>query len=412
MLGKLTTLETLRFGVDLKLSKKISTVVKQKIISDITQVLNLEKCLSTRVEKLSGGEKKRLSIGVELITNPPAMFFDEPTSGLDSVSCVQVVTHLRDLAHSGRTVICVIHQPSSRILELFDDLYVLSEGQCVYSGAVDGIIEAFQKAGYNCPQYYNRADFALEVASREKQENFEELVENERKKYMSTFDNNQESHEELTYVSKSESPESTHKLVQQRNRKLIYPISTWNQFLILSRRALLCTYRDFFFAQLRIITHIVVGVLLGLVFYDIGSDAAKVLTNISCLFFFLLFIFFANSMPTALSYPSETSVFLREHLNNWYSLGSYFASKIIADLPLQIIGPSIFILCGYFLSGQPHDENRFAMMWMICFLMAIRKKGVKILHDVSGKFNSGKLTAILGPSGAGKTTLLNVLSGF
>lgn len=150
------------------------------------------------MEKLSGGEKKRLSIGVELITNPPAMFFDEPTSGLDSVSCVQVVTHLRDLAHSGRTVICVIHQPSSRILELFDDLYVLSEGQCVYSGAVDGIIAAFQKAGYECPQYYNRADFALEVASREKQGNFEELVENERKKYTSTFDNNQESQEEMS----------------------------------------------------------------------------------------------------------------------------------------------------------------------------------------------------------------------
>lgn len=108
---------------------------------------------------MSGGEKKRLSIGTELITNPPLMFFDEPTSGLDSSSSLQVISHLKDLAKTGRTIICVIHQPSSKLLEFFDDVFVLSEGRCIYRGSVLDIVDTFQKLGFHCPNYYNRADF-------------------------------------------------------------------------------------------------------------------------------------------------------------------------------------------------------------------------------------------------------------
>lgn len=140
-------------------------------------ILGLDKNSDTRVDDLSGGECKRLSIGVELLTNPPLMFLDEPTSGLDSISAVQVVSHLRDLARAGRTIVCVIHQPSSRLLEFFDDLYVISKGQCIYRGPVEEIVEKFQEAGYQCPQYYNRADFALEVATGERTGKLNSLIQ-------------------------------------------------------------------------------------------------------------------------------------------------------------------------------------------------------------------------------------------
>lgn len=77
MLGKLTTLETLKVATALKLGGRVPNVVKLKIINDVVQILNLGKCINTTVECLSGGEKKRLSIGVELVTNPPVMLFDE-----------------------------------------------------------------------------------------------------------------------------------------------------------------------------------------------------------------------------------------------------------------------------------------------------------------------------------------------
>lgn len=80
-------------------------------------------------------------------------------SGLDSSSSVQVVSHLKTLAHGGRTVVCVIHQPSSRLFEMFDDVLILVEGQTLYNGSVTDMVPFFESAGYQCPNYYNRADF-------------------------------------------------------------------------------------------------------------------------------------------------------------------------------------------------------------------------------------------------------------
>lgn len=175
--GKLTTLETLKIAADLKLPAKCTEKEKLRIVFNVLNILGLDKNSDTRVDDLSGGECKRLSIGVELLTNPPLMFLDEPTSGLDSISAVQVVSHLRDLARAGRTIVCVIHQPSSRLLEFFDDLYVISKGQCIYRGPVEEIVEKFQEAGYQCPQYYNRADFALEVATGERTGKLNSLIQ-------------------------------------------------------------------------------------------------------------------------------------------------------------------------------------------------------------------------------------------
>ena len=80
-------------------------------------------------------------------------------SGLDSSSSLQVISHLRSLAQGGRTIVCIIHQPSSRLFEMFDDLYLLSEGRCLYSGPISEMTAVFREAGFECPQYYNRADF-------------------------------------------------------------------------------------------------------------------------------------------------------------------------------------------------------------------------------------------------------------
>lgn len=177
MLQNLTLLETMTSAVYLKLGRKINSSVRLKIINDILQILGLEKCLQSRVKTLSGGEAKRLSIAVEMITNPPVMYFDEPTSGLDSSSSLQVMTHLRELAKSGRTIVCAIHQPSSRMLELIDQVYLLSKGTCLYSGPLSQMVHHFEKANFHCPPQYNRAEFALEVANNERYGDYEKLLE-------------------------------------------------------------------------------------------------------------------------------------------------------------------------------------------------------------------------------------------
>uniref|UniRef100_A0A182YMF2 ABC transporter domain-containing protein n=1 Tax=Anopheles stephensi TaxID=30069 RepID=A0A182YMF2_ANOST len=374
LLENITVTESLEFAADLKLSPDVTMVQKASMVVDVLKLLGLSKCANNPVANISGGEKKRLSIGLELISNPKIMFFDEPTSGLDIIAAMQVVAHLKDLAASGRCVICVIHQPSSSIIQMFDDLFVLSEGHCLYRGPLNNLVDTFKGCGFECPNYYNRADFALEIASLKHEGSLLQLRERAKQQEISAVDEKKMPNEAVNCDEKdsmlkpavdgdslnSSADSSTPSTDRQ------YPTSEWGQFVTLTRRTMLCTFRDLQLTKMRLLAHLFVGLLIAVVFYNVGNDGSKVLSNASCLFFFLIFVFFANSMPLVMTFPLETSVFVRERMNNWYSLKAYYFSKLVADFPFLILGPSVFLAGAYYLTSQPMELDRIVMLWSIC----------------------------------------------
>ncbi|MBM4179763.1 MAG: ATP-binding cassette domain-containing protein [Ignavibacteria bacterium] len=135
--------------------------------------LKLHKCQNTRiggplVKGVSGGERKRTSIGVELITDPSLIFLDEPTTGLDSFTATAVMETLGDLARKdGRTVVSTIHQPNSDIFELFDRLVLLARGKIIYFNQASLSVEYFTKIGFKCPELSNPCDYFMSMMSIE-----------------------------------------------------------------------------------------------------------------------------------------------------------------------------------------------------------------------------------------------------
>ena len=113
---------------------------------------------------ISGGERKRTSVGVELVVKPAMVFLDEPTSGLDSFSAVQLCQVLKKVANAGASVLFTIHQPASEIFNSFDRLILMNKGRVMYQGSVQNVPRYFAERGHPCPPNYNPADWIMNVA--------------------------------------------------------------------------------------------------------------------------------------------------------------------------------------------------------------------------------------------------------
>ena len=123
--------------------------------NEIISYLNLERCADTiigdniKVRGISGGEKKRVNVGIELVSNPRLLFLDEPTTGLDSATAFEVINHIRNLKNNGMTVITTIHSPSAEILEMFDNLIILCDGYLVFEGKPKYIAQRIWNLNFN-----------------------------------------------------------------------------------------------------------------------------------------------------------------------------------------------------------------------------------------------------------------------
>ncbi|KAF9369917.1 hypothetical protein CPC16_004090, partial [Podila verticillata] len=174
----LTVLETLMFAAKMRLPRSMSNQEKADRVRIVMQELNLTHIKDTKIggaaiRGISGGEKRRVTIGIELLSSPSVLLLDEPITGLSSTDALNVAKAIKDLSSKGRTVILTVHQPRSNICEvgmrsftspqLFDDLLLLSLGKVAYYRKAQLATAYFDGLGHKCPVGWNVADYLLDL---------------------------------------------------------------------------------------------------------------------------------------------------------------------------------------------------------------------------------------------------------
>jgi ABC-type multidrug transport system ATPase subunit len=169
LMPSLTVRETLRFAAGLRLPPWMSRQEKLERAEQVMVKLGLKDCADNLIgselrKGISGGEKRRVSIAIQVLTDPKVLLLDEPTSGLDAHTATSIIDVLRTLAEDGRTVIMTIHQSRSDVFQSFDNVLLLARGgSAVYSGEGEKMLQHFKKLGFECPRTTNPADFVLDL---------------------------------------------------------------------------------------------------------------------------------------------------------------------------------------------------------------------------------------------------------
>ncbi|KAH1020664.1 hypothetical protein HUJ04_010281 [Dendroctonus ponderosae] len=349
---------------------------------EILELLRFQNAKNTLTTQLSGGEKKRLSIALELLNNPPVLFLDEPTTGLDDLSCMQCVNLLKQIAQGGRTIICSIHTPSAKMFSVFDKVYIMSMGQCIYQGYGPEVISYLRANNLECPQNFNPADFIIEIACQEYgnfQDRLVAAIDNGKSLYSSKPKSEQKT------LDASESTPHNNELQILEQDKAAQPQNTrttWrNQFSILLIRMWKQMLRDKSYLLLRTILHILIGFIVGTLYIGMGKDGSKTIFNFGFYFTSIIFFMYIPMMPVLLQckFPKEYQLIKREHFNKWYRLSAYFAALTVSTIPIQLILGSLYIILVYVLTDQPMEIGRLATFYAICMLTGIISESFGLL---------------------------------
>ncbi|KAK5995458.1 putative ABC transporter ATP-binding protein/permease [Cladobotryum mycophilum] len=367
LLPTLTVRETLRYSADLRLPSSTKAEDRERIVEEVIRELGLKECANTRIGNsqhrgCSGGEKRRVSIGVQLLANPSVLFLDEPTTGLDATSAFQLVRTLKALAQKGRTIITTIHQPRSEIWDLFDNLIVLTKGSPVYSGSTAECLPWFQRLGFQLPPFVNPAEFVIDIAAVD---NRTPELESETAARVERLKAAWGAEAEERFLPL----ENVINIHGRRKHAATKHAGFWRQLRILTDRTLKVTYRDSLGMSASILEAIVMGAIVGYLFFNLGGDQAGIRSRQGLLYSaaglqgYLVLMFEVYRMTI------DMPTFDRESSENCVDAAPYILSRRLARLPTEDFPvPFLFSLLLYFMAGFDLDAGKFFTFFAITLL--------------------------------------------
>ncbi|BFI34170.1 ATP-binding cassette, subfamily G (WHITE), member 2 [Marchantia polymorpha subsp. ruderalis] len=368
----LTVHETLLFAALMKLPKSMSREAKMQRVQEVITELDLERCKGTIVggplkKSISGGEKKRVCIGEEMLTKPSILLLDEPTSGLDSTTALRVMRMLKRFAKEGHTVVTSIHQPSSIQFYHLDQILLFSTGQLIYSGEAREAVSYFASLGLSPNLVMNPAEFLLDLAHGSTLD-VQMQSQNLRKTtniqgHMDGDEDLQNSNELLQFLNGSYealiSIKEKCKLLKMSDSggEILNGEETtdkqqtwWSQFVILLWRIFKERKLEFL-SYIRLLQTLAVAFVVSVLWWDSNTDSQRDREDQQGLIFVITLFWASIPLSTAvLTFCQERTMLIKEKNSNTYRLSAYFMSRSIGDLPLDYFLATVFLIVVYFMT--------------------------------------------------------------
>lgn len=306
--------ETLMFTANIKLnSEKEASLVVESLLN----TLGLSGIRNLMVKKLSGGERVRLSLGLELIGEPSVLFVDEPLSGLDSFNAVNVLKILKNLASMGKTVVLTIHQASSLMTKFFDNIILMCSGSTVFQGSLDNCTKFFSECGYECPSSCIPTDHFLDVLSVD---TTNEKTKNESLNRIATIK------KEWSLIE----PDYDYNV----NETIVNKLETFNTGYIkkLVQRSLYNYYRQTFYLKAKLFQKMSIALIFTVTYFGLGVKNAPVFSFRGLITFIFQNELFSVSGPIMNSFIEERKIIARERMAGMYSSIQAFYAKYISEL--------------------------------------------------------------------------------
>ncbi|RJE20910.1 ABC transporter [Aspergillus sclerotialis] len=385
LIPTLTVRETLRYSADLRLPPPTTGEERRLIVEQVIRELGLKECADTRIgtnahKGCSGGEKRRTSIGVQMLANPSVLFCDEPTTGLDATSAFQIIRTLKRLASYGRTVIVSIHAPRSEIWSLFDNVVLLARGSVMYSGSVSGSLSYFEQYGHVIPAFVNPAEFLIDLAAIDNRTPALESATQARVEFLKNAWKSRDipGKAVVTETMGEKSTERTTKITEETTGKALEKSSTpepgsssldksqtksvsfRRQFRVLTSRTFTTTIRDPLGVAGSILEAVGMAVINGWIFLQLSETQAGIRSRQGSLYT-------ASSLNGYLILLYETyrltidiRLFDRERSEGVVGVPAFLLSRRAARLPLEDIPvPFIFAIIYYFMVGYRLSAGQF-----------------------------------------------------
>lgn len=345
-----TVREALLFSAKLRQPPSVPIAEKEAYVEECLRMCDLEAYAEASVGSVTVELQKRVTIAIELAAKPKLLLFlDEPTSGLDSQSAWSIVSFLKSLANLGQAVLCTIHQPSAELFQAFDKLLLLRKGgETVYFGDLGHkaatLIDYFERNGSRtCQADENPAEFMLEIigagAAASSERNWHEVW-----------------HASQQAVQLQQELDTIHQ--EGRTRPPVQAtygseVSTswFYQVVQLLKRDTDAHWRDPTYLLAKLVLNAIAGLFIGFTFFH-SKDSQQGTQNKLFAIFMATILSVPLTNQLQVPYLAMRSIYeIRERPSRTYTWTALLTSQILAELPWNMLGFTIFFLCWYWTVG-------------------------------------------------------------